>query len=224
MPTCQHAKTCHKHAKGSCQNMPKVHAKTCQCCCKLPNSFKLCSTLDQNTRTSKDESSRISDFHIVCQSTNWSMPKARSEMYQRLDLAFSFLYEDGEAAFRIALGNPRQWSFSMHKKLFYKYTVLYVLSTGRVVDEHPHFVHSSCNEQAFFYKSVLSGLNLSRGLKTLKARRPKNNSRGRPVGPLILLPKKAQLRSKTASSSTTQKVEVLLKGEKRLNFAPKRPL
>ena len=62
MPTCQHAKTCHKHAKGSCQNMPKVHAKTCQCCCKLPNSFKLCSTLDQNTRTSKDESSRISDF------------------------------------------------------------------------------------------------------------------------------------------------------------------
>ena len=51
-----------------------------------------------------------------------------------------------------------------------------------------------------------------------------NNSRGRPVGPLILLPKKAQLRSKTASSSTTQKVEVLLKGEKRLNFAPKRPL
>ena len=51
-----------------------------------------------------------------------------------------------------------------------------------------------------------------------------NNSRGRPVGPLILLPKKAQLRSKTASSSTTQKVEVLLKGEKRLNFAPKRHL
>ena len=54
--------------------------------------------------------------------------------------------------------------------------------------------------------------------------RPRNNSRGRPVGPLILLPKKAQLRSKTASSSTTQKVEVLLKGEKRLNFAPKRHL
>ena len=33
--------------------------------------------------------------------------------------------------------------------------------------------------------------------------------------------KTAQLRSKTASSSTTQKVEVFLKGEKRLNFAPK---
>ena len=41
------------------------------------------------------------------------------------------------------------------------------------------------------------------------------------MGLLILLPKKAQLRSKTASSSTTQKVEVFLKGEKRLNFAPK---
>ena len=36
--------------------------------------------------------------------------------------------------------------------------------------------------------------------------------------------KTAQLRSKTASSSTTQKVEVFLKGEKRLNFAPKQPL
>ena len=36
--------------------------------------------------------------------------------------------------------------------------------------------------------------------------------------------KTTQLRSKTASSSTTQKVEVLLKGEKRLNFAPKQPL
>ena len=34
------------------------------------------------------------------------------------------------------------------------------------------------------------------------------------MGLLILLPKKAQLRSKTASSSTTQKVEVFLKGEK----------
>ena len=31
---------------------------------------------------------------------------------------------------------------------------------------------------------------------------------------LILLPKKAQLRSKTASSNTTQKVEVFLKGGK----------
>ena len=56
MPTCKNMpKTCQRF-------MPKVHAKTCQCCCKLPNSFKLCSTLDQNTRTSKDESSRISDF------------------------------------------------------------------------------------------------------------------------------------------------------------------
>ena len=44
--------------------MPKVHAKTCQCCCKLPNSFKLCSTLDQNTRTLKDESSRLSQSKI----------------------------------------------------------------------------------------------------------------------------------------------------------------
>ena len=44
------------------------------------------------------------------------------------------------------------------------------------------------------------------------------------MGLLILLPKKAQFRSKTASSSTTLKVEVFLKGEKRLNFAPKQPL
>ena len=65
MPTCQHVKTCHKHAKGSCQRFMPKHATTCQCCCKLPNSFKLCSTLDQNTRTSKDESSRISDFHTT---------------------------------------------------------------------------------------------------------------------------------------------------------------
>ena len=36
--------------------------------------------------------------------------------------------------------------------------------------------------------------------------------------------KTTQLRSKTASSSTALKVEVLLKGEKRLNFAPKQPL
>ena len=43
--------------------------------------------------------------------------------------------------------------------------------------------------------------------------------------PIFERPKKtAQLRSKTASSSTTQKVEVFLKGEKRLNFAPKQPL
>ena len=104
----------------------------------------------------------------------------KRDMDQRLDLALSSLYEDGEAAFRIALGNPRQWSFSMHKKQFYKYTVLYVLSTGRVVDEHPHFVHSSCSEQALFYKSVLGGLNLqpiARGPKTLKARRPKRDRR-----------------------------------------------
>ena len=40
-----------------------------------------------------------------------------------------------------------EMSFSMHKKLFL-YTVLYVLSTGRVVDKHPHFVHSSCSEQS----------------------------------------------------------------------------
>ncbi|CAE7487165.1 unnamed protein product, partial [Symbiodinium sp. CCMP2592] len=104
----------------------------------------------------------------------------KTDMVQRLDLALCSLYEDGEAAFRTALGNPRQWSFSMHKKLFYKYTVMYVLSTGRVVDEHPHFVHSSCSEQAFFYKSVLGGLNLhpiARGPKTLKARRPRRDRR-----------------------------------------------
>ena len=35
--------------------------------------------------------------------------------------------------------------------------------------------------------------------------------------------KTTQLRSKTASSSTTQKVEVFLKAKKRLNFAPKLP-
>ncbi|CAE7591302.1 unnamed protein product [Symbiodinium natans] len=104
----------------------------------------------------------------------------KRDMVQRLDLALCSLYEDGEAAFRTALGNPRQWSFSMHKKLFYKYTVMYVLSTGRVVDEHPHLVHSSCSEQAFFYKSVLGSLNLhpiARGPKTLKARRPRRDRR-----------------------------------------------
>ena len=36
--------------------------------------------------------------------------------------------------------------------------------------------------------------------------------------------KTAQLRSKTASSSTTLKVEVFQKAKKRLNFAPKQPL
>ena len=60
--------------------------------------------------------------------------------------------------------------------------------------------------------------------KRLDLRVEINNSRGRPVGPLILLPKKAQLRFKTTSSSTTLKVEVFQKAEKRLNFAPKRPL
>ena len=68
----------------------------------------------------------------------------------------------------------------MHKELFYKYIVMYVRSTGRVVDEHPHFVHSSCSEQAFFYKSVLGGLNLhpiARGAKILKARRPRRDRR-----------------------------------------------
>ena len=72
----------------------------------------------------------------------------------------------------------------MHKELFYKYIVMYVRSTGRVVDEHPHFVHSSCSEQAFFYKSVLGGLNLhpiARGPKTLKARRPRRDRRTRGV-------------------------------------------
>ena len=52
----------------------------------------------------------------------------------------------------------------------------------------------------------------------------RNNSRRRPVGLFLKGGKTAQLRSKTASSSTTLKVEVFLKGEKRLNFAPKQPL
>ena len=53
--TCQHANM-QKHATNM-PNMPKVHAMP-----MLLQAFKLCSTLDQNTRTSKDESSRISDF------------------------------------------------------------------------------------------------------------------------------------------------------------------
>eukprot|EP00439_Symbiodinium_sp_Y106_P014826 s5948_g2.t1 len=144
---------------------------------------------DENTFLKYDTGGRVMvDCRTVDITSIIVMPKYKLEyakskkrdMVQRLDLALSSLYEDGEAAFRTALGNPRQWSFSMHKKLFYKYTVMYVLSTGRVVDEHPHFVHSSCSEQAFFYKSVLGGLNLrpiARGPKTLKARRPRRDRR-----------------------------------------------
>ncbi|CAE7897801.1 unnamed protein product, partial [Symbiodinium necroappetens] len=76
-------------------------------------------------------------------------------MQQRLDLALSCVVENGEAAFREALGNSGVWSFSMHKKLMYRFTALYVLETGEVVDEHPHFVQSSCSEHAFFFKGVL---------------------------------------------------------------------
>ena len=144
---------------------------------------------DENTFLKYETAGRIMvDCRTVDITSVIVMPKYKLEyakskkrdMVQRLDLALSSLYEDGEAAFRTALGNPRQWSFSMHKKLFYKYTVMYVLSTGRVVDEHPHFVHSSCSEQAFFYKSVLGGLNLhpiARGAKILKARRPRRDRR-----------------------------------------------
>ncbi|CAE7224230.1 unnamed protein product [Symbiodinium sp. CCMP2456] len=144
---------------------------------------------DENTFLKYDTGGRVMvDCRTVDITSVIVMPKYKLEyaknkkrdMVQRLDLALSSLYEDGEAAFRTALGNPRQRSFSMHKKLFYKCTVMYVLSTGRVVDEHPHFVHSSCSEQAFFYKSVLGGLNLrpiARGPKTLKARRPRRDRR-----------------------------------------------
>ena len=59
------------------------------------------------------------------------MPKYKMElaktqkpmMSRRLELALTCLYENGEAEFRAVLGNPRLWSFSMHKKLMYKYTV-----------------------------------------------------------------------------------------------------
>ena len=51
-----------------------------------------------------------------------------------------------------------------------------------------------------------------------------NNRERRPVGLFLKGGKTAQLRSKTASSSTTLKVEVFQKVEKRLNFAPKQPL
>ena len=52
-----------------------------------------------------------------------------------------------------------------------------------------------------------------------------NNRESRPPSSRFFRGRKtAQLRSKTASSSTILKVEVLLKGEKRLNFAPKQPL
>ena len=133
---------------------------------------------DENTFLKYETAGRIMvDCRTVDITSVIVMPKYKLEyaknkkrdMVQRLDLALSSLYEDGESAFRTALGNPRQWSFSMHKKLFYKYTVMYVLSTGRVVDE-----------QAFFFKSVLGGLNLhpiARGPKTLKARRPRRDRR-----------------------------------------------
>ena len=67
---------------------------------------------------------------------------------------------------------------------------------------------------SFFYQSV-SVWNLRRQQRFQTVFNGSNNSRGRPVGLFILLPKKAQLRSKTASSSTTQKVEVFLKGQKK---------
>ena len=53
---------------------------------------------------------------------------------------------------------------------------------------------------------------------------PLNNRERRPVGLFLKGGKTAQLRSKTASSSTTLKVEVFQKAKKRLNFAPKQPL
>lgn len=101
-------------------------------------------------------------------------------MQQRLDLALSCVVENGEAAFREALGNSGVWSFSMHKKLMYRFTALYVLETGEVVDEHPHFVQSSCSEHAFFYKGVLGQLDLNpiaRGPKSKNARQPRRAKR-----------------------------------------------
>ena len=116
------------------------------------------------------------------------MPKYKLElaktqklmMSRRLELALTCLYENGEAEFRAVLGNPRQWSFSMHTKLMYKYTVLYVLESGQVVDEHSHFVHSSCSEHSFFYKGALGRLDLNpiaRGPGNKKGREPPRSKR-----------------------------------------------
>ena len=55
------------------------------------------------------------------------------------------------------------------KKLMYRFTALYVLETGKVVDKRPHFVQSSCSEHAFFFQDVL-GQNLNPSLGDQKAK------------------------------------------------------
>ena len=125
---------------------------------------------DANTFLKYDVSARVMvNNKSVAISATVIMPKYKLEyakankavMEERLDLALSCLYEDGEASFRRALGNPRQWSFTAHKKLFYKHTAMYVLETGSVLDEHPHFLQSSCSEHAFFFQGVLKTVNLN---------------------------------------------------------------
>ena len=60
------------------------------------------------------------------------------------------------------LGQTASWSISRHKYLFQSFCLIFVLADGRVVEEHPDFMHASCSKHVWFIKGIIGQTDSSR--------------------------------------------------------------